>query len=351
MAFERPTLAALVARSQANIAGKLGLDVPVLTKSVARIFANALAGMSHMLHGHGAWIAKQIFSKTADIESLRTDAASYGFYENAATFASTTLVVSGTNGTTIDAGKEWSRPDGVIYYATASAIVASGTASVLLQARVAGAVGNAPAGTSLTLTSAIPGITSPTTSGVIEGGADAEEPEAFRARFLEFKATESLGGSDADFIGWAKAVSGVTRAWVYRHEDGLGTVKVRFVRDLESPIFPSAGEVADVQDALDAERPTTNEVTAAAPTAGTVNFTLSISPDTPEKRTAVEAELADLFYRLAEPGDGAGRGTIALSQMRTAVGVISPLYTLTVPSADYVPGIGVLPVVGAFTWV
>jgi uncharacterized phage protein gp47/JayE len=150
-------------------------------------------------------------------------------------------------------------------------------------------------------------------------------------------------------------VAGVTRVWVYRRENGLGTVVVRFVRDNDvGSIFPDSGEVAAVQASLDANRPVTAVATAVAPTSLAVAFTLHIVPDTADIRVAVAAELADLFSQLAAPGDGAVRGTVPLSKIRGAISDAQGAtgdYTLTVPSADVVPALGQLPSVGTITWV
>jgi uncharacterized phage protein gp47/JayE len=184
-------------------------------------------------------------------------------------------------------------------------------------------------------------------------GTDEETTEDFRARVLLRLQEPPQGGADQDYEAWALAVAGVTRVWVYEHEDGLGTVTVRFVRDNEDPIIPSAGEVTTVQDALDDERPVTHDVTAAAPTADPIDFTFTaLDPDTTAIRDAIEAELVDLFAREAEPGDGAGRGEILLSWIRTAIGVAvgDGDYTLSAPSADITPATGELPTVGDFTW-
>jgi len=84
-----------------------------------------------------------------------------------------------------------------------------------------------------------------------------------------------------------------------------------------------------------------------------VNFSIHLVPDTADTRAAVAAELGDLLERVGEPGDGAGRGKILLSAIRTAIGIAAGVtdYTVTVPSADVVPGVGQLPVLGTITWV
>jgi hypothetical protein len=83
-----------------------------------------------------------------------------------------------------------------------------------------------------------------------------------------------------------------------------------------------------------------------------VPFTIALGiHDSVANQEAVEAELADLFDREGEPGDGVGRGTIHLAEIRTSIGGVVPTYTLTTPVADVVPAIGQKPVVGAVTFV
>jgi uncharacterized phage protein gp47/JayE len=160
------------------------------------------------------------------------------------------------------------------------------------------------------------------------------------------------GGAAQDYIAWALTVAGVTRVWVFPNENGAGTVVVRFVRDQDVSIFPDAGEVAAVQAAEDAERPITAQVTVVAPTQLAVAFTIHLVPDTSDTRAAVTASLDDLMFRVAEPGDGIAKGSVLLSEMRTAIGVAGVTdYTMTVPSADVVPGLGQLATRGTITWV
>lgn len=347
MAYSRPTLAEIVARVESDMSTRLGTSSPVLPKSVARIVARVIAGAVHMVYGFVDYMVDQIFTSTANRENLVRKGAETGLPLNAATYATGNVTFTGTNGTAVPTGSRVSRADGAVYEVTTGGTVSGTTVTLPAQATVAGVDGQCAAGTALSLTSPIAGITTAVVaSGGMTGGADEEDTEDYRARLLEAQQAESLGGSDDDYVTWAKSVAGVTRAWVSRHEEGLGTVTVRFVRDGDVSIFPDPAEVLAVQAVLDAERPTTAEVFVVAPTAGTVAFTLSISPDTPELRAAVEAEMTDLFYRNGEPG-----GTVLLSEMRTAIGVVSPSYTLTTPSADYVAATGAIPTVGTFTWI
>lgn len=353
MSFTRPTLAELVARVRSDFRGRLSISGTLLRRAMADVLGTVWAGAVHMLHGHLEWLAKQLFADTAESEYLLRQAAMYGITPTAATYASGNVTATGSDDSIIPEDTIL-QLEGVQFRVTAEATIASGIATVAVTAVLAGTSGNVAEGVDLTFESPIAGVdaTATVATGGITGGTEEEDIEEVRDRLLLRLREPPAGGAAQDYEAWALAVAGVTRAWVYPHENGLGTVVVRFVRDDESPIFPSAGEVTAMQTALDAERPITAEVTAAAPTAHTVNFTISITPDTSALRTAVSEELADLLARDAEPSDGAGRGTIKLSRIQMTVGLAEGIedFAITVPAADVTPALGALAVMGTVTW-
>ena len=85
---------------------------------------------------------------------------------------------------------------------------------------------SAPAASTATVNS-----TATVTSGGLVDGVDEESTDALGARLALRLQQPPEGGADHDYEAWALGVTGVTRVWVYRHELGLGTVVVRFVRD------------------------------------------------------------------------------------------------------------------------
>lgn len=321
---------------------------------MADVLANVWAGGVHMLHGHLEWLAGQLFADTSDREFLLRQAAVYGITPTPATFASGAVTATGTDPSPIPINSILVRDDGATYKVTVGTVLSGGTASVAVQAVDAGADGDLATGETLTFQSPLTGVDAATTVEApgIAGGNDEESTEGTRDRLLLRLQEPPEGGNDQDYEAWALDVAGVTRVWIYRHEDGLGTVKIRFVRDGDSPIIPDAGEVAAVQAAIDAERPTTAEPTVAAPVDDPTAFTIAVVPNTAAVQAAVQAELEDLFLRVAAPGDGAGFGEVLLSEIQTAIGVAEGLtdYTLTIPSADVTPAVGDLPTVGVITW-
>ena len=361
MPFDRPTLDDLVEQLRANLKTRLGLTGPVLRRSMAEIIAQVSAGGFHQQYGSIQRLSLQLFVDTADREQLIRVGSFYGLEPDPATFASGNVTATGVNGTNIPAGTAFVYDEGdrsVRYLSTAAVLVAGGTATVNIQAELAGQDGTIPVtvgfeNQTLEIETPILGLNDTLTvaAGGITGGNDEQSTESFRAELIAFFQSRPAGGNDDDYEEWAKSVPGVTRVWVYGNNPLLGQVTVVFVRDDDdTTIIPDPGEVADVLDAVDVERPTTAEVFVQAPVEEVQPYTISITPDTAENRTAVEAELDDL-HRTLEAGDGAGRGTLYIFQVNAAIGRV-PLTTatVTVPAGDVVPDEFELITRGSVTW-
>jgi uncharacterized phage protein gp47/JayE len=349
MSFQRPTLQELVTDSEADFISRLSLAGAVLRRSMVRVFARVVAGAAHMLHGHLDYASKQPFPDTADRENLLRIGSQRGVELKEATFATGTVTLTGDDGSIVEAGSVLTRSDGTEYTTDADATIASGTATVAVTASEAGASPTLEAGVELTFQSPSSGVdATATVASSTEDGADEEDIEDYRTRVIENLRSPPQGGSESDYVEWAKEVSGVTRAWAYRQELGPGTVVVRFVRDDDAgSIIPSVGEVATVQAYIDTKRPVTAEVTVVAPVATPQNFTLAITPDTVANRAAVQAELEDLIARTAEPG-----GTTLLFQIDQAIGAVPAItnFVRSVPAADVTRTTGQLTTMGTITW-
>lgn len=360
MPFSRPPLSDLVTQIRSDLRGRLSIANPLLRRAMADVLGAVWGGAVHMLFGYLDWLARQLFADTADDDQVLRAAALYGITPTPATFAAGKVTCTGTSGT-ISAGAVLQIEDSA-YVVTTGGTLSGGTATVVVTAALAGAASNLGVGATLTFQSPISGVNAAatvTTGGPagdgIAGGVDQETVAGVLARYLLRLREPGAGGRAADYVEWVlgAAGSGATRVWPSGNEAGLGTVVVRFVDDAASPIIPTSGQVAAAQAALDANRPITAVATAVAPTSLAINFTIHLVPDTSATRAAVTAELTDLLARVAQPGNGAGLGSVLLSQIRTAIGSSDGVtdYTLTVPSSDVVPGTGQLPTVGTITWV
>ena len=355
---DRPTLQALMYRVRNEVTSRLQAD-DVLRRSDAEVYARVEAILMHSLYGYADWIMAQMFPDTCDESELPRFATLLKVPRKDAAGATGNLTFTTSIGAVIDTAMVVRALDGVEYSPTGS-VTASGASTVIAaQANVAAAAGNRVAGQSGLLTQPRAGVQASVTIGDMSGGADVESVDAWRARIVEAWRNPAAGGTEEDYIRWAKEVPGVTRAWCYPLEMGPGSVVVRFVRDDESPITPDSGEVATVQAYLDTKRPVgppddgINGVVAAAPTLSARAFTIHISPDTPAIRAAISAELDDLMLREGFPGTTLEPCTIYLSHIREAVSQASGEVdsVVSIPAADIVMTGGNLPTRGTITWV
>lgn len=356
MPFERPTLAQLVDRTQADIEARLPGADSRLRRSVLGVLARVFAGVAHLLYGFLDWAWKQMFVTLAEGAILRSlHASKWGIPALAETYAGGNVTFAGVNGSVIPSGTLLQRSDARQYRTTAEATIVAGAATVPVEAVVAGKDGNAAAGSTLTLVSPVAGVHAAATvaAGGLVGGEDEETDDALRARILERIQDPPHGGAKADYRRWAKQVAGVTRAWIEIVEDvpGHKRVIVRFVMDGKADtIIPTTEEVAIVQAWIDGEdvRPVTAEVTVAAPVAVPLAITIQgLTPSTQAVKDAIEAEIRDLISREAEPG-----ATILLSHIREAISIAAGEadHVLVAPAADVTHVAHEIAVFAPITW-
>lgn len=349
MAFQRPTLAQLVERIQQDFQARLGLAGALLPRSAVIVFAAVAGAVAHGLYGYIQWCSKQLFPDQSEDEILIRHASLYGLRQLDATFAAGNIVVTGANGTVIAADIVLQRSDEFQYETTGEAAISGSTATVPVLARTAGVDGNAVEGVALTFVSPISGVNAACSvaSGGITDGADQESIESLRGRLAERLQAPPLGGADADYRRWAREIAGVTRVWVTPLVAGAGTVGVIFVCDNADDIIPDSGKVAEVQAHIDELKPVTATAIVSAPTPVALDMTLSVTPDTTAVREAVEASIADLIRREAQPA-----GTLLLTHIREAISLAEGEtdHVLTSPSADVTHDAGEIAVPGTITW-
>ena len=351
MAFLRPTLLTLIDRAQTDIDSRLQGADSRLRKSVLGVLARVLAGVSHGLHGYLDYISKQILPDTAEAEELTRHGTIWVGERIAATAAKGSAVFTGTDSVVIPAGTAMQRSDGETFTTDADGTIASGTVTIALTADVAGVSGNSAASSKLQMISAIAGADGEATidASGLTGGVDIESDDSLRARVLARIQNPPHGGADFDYVTWAKEVAGVTRAWVYAQELGIGTVTVRFMMDVAyADGIPLAADVTTVQNYIDTVRPVTADVTVVAPVATALNFTITgLSPSTVAVQTAIQDELKDLLQREAVPG-----GTILISHIREAISIAAGEvdHVLTSPVADVTHTSGQIATFGTVTF-
>lgn len=355
MPFNRPSLKDIINRVLAGVKSRLPFEQ--MRRSDAEVYAREIAGASHELHGHLDFIAAQIIVDTAEREYLDRHANLWLRQQRIPAAAATgNVIADATDGSVIEAGVIYVSNTGIEYSVEADATAVAGNALVALRCMLGrnatdqGSLGNLAVGETLTLTETIPGVAGVATvaAGGISGGADQEDDASLRQRVINRIQQPPHGGSANDYITWALEVPGVTRAWVYPGELGAGSVTIRFMRDNDDNPIPDAGEVATVQEYIDARRPVTvKQCVVVAPIPEALDFSIKVVPNTAAVRDAVTAELADLIRREAVPG-----GTLLRSHINEAISLAQGEtdHTLDQPAADVVKATGHIVTMGTITW-
>lgn len=381
MPFARPTLTDLRNQAQQDItASPAGLS-GFLRNAALPILAWAQAGLAYLHYAYLDWIAKQAVPWTATDEYLYGWAGLIGVTQKDAIAASGTVTISGTSATpplSVPAGALINRADGVQFTVTTTTALTGGSAAVPVQAVLPGAAGNTDAGTLMSLSNPIVGVTSAGSAGLITGGTDQETQDSLRSRMLQEYAAPPHGGDLADYIEWATAVPGVTRAWANPNGAGAGSVVVYVMLDAanaahggfpqgsnggaatETRITPATGDQLTVANAIFPLQPVTALVTVSAPIASPVNFTVANlgTANTPAMQAAIAAALTDMFLRISnvggtlDPASMAAWSTIEPNDWYQALNSIPGLsgFDVTAPSGPLTPATGQLYTLGTVTY-
>ncbi|EEF23813.1 Protein gp47, putative, partial [Ricinus communis] len=228
MPFQRKTLSTLITEVAADISSALQGADALLRFAVLKIVGKIQAGMCNLQFAYLDYIAQNAVPFTAVDEYLEGWAALKDVYRKAATQAQLTAQFPGTTGKVLSAGTAIARGDGVTYTtSTTGTVDGTGNVSVTIVADAAGSAGNADAGTAVSLSIAVDGIQQGgTITGTVESGADIEDNDDLRTRMLDAYQSTPQGGDVEDYVQWALAVAGVTRAWCAPNGFGAGTVVV-----------------------------------------------------------------------------------------------------------------------------
>lgn len=358
MPFDVPTVQALVSRTAAAFRANLkGSDAALWPNNVS-VSAKVIAGAVWESFSFLSYISRQILVHTAEAQWLERHAYDYGMARLPATFARGSVDLSGTNGTLVPAGLTLQRADGVRYTTESGGTIAGGVLTVSAVCTVAGKTGNCSPGVQMALIAAVAGLGTDheVSAAGIGGGADTESDESLRARVLFRKRMPPRGGAVHDYVAWARDVNGVTRVFVdpVTMTNGRSTVGVWFLMD-DSYVngVPQSSDVAAVAAYIDAVRPAGARVEVAAPSPVAINITISgLSPDTAAVRSAVYAELMDLFKREARVSTSVSPASVYRSKIWEAVSRATgeDYHAISVPSADTTLGIGQFAVLGAVTF-
>lgn len=305
MTYSPPSLDRILRRGASDWKYETGNDAARIPGRPERALVRAQAGNSWQMFQHLAAAIRNFFIRDADDEArLVTIAAEHGVDRKPAGRASGQITAYGTPGEIISAGYQWVRSDGAIFELLEDTeIIIGGT--FLVRAVQGGADGNTEVGVEMYGREPHPDLVSPqTVFAEITGGIDIEPIEELRSRLLFRLRNPYGGGTLADYVSWAREVSGVTRAWAFDNYPKIGQVYVLFVRDgdgADDVIFPSAAQILEVQQYIDARKPGTITVVADAPVKKPIDVSVALDPNTAAVQAAVTQAIKDMLYVRAEP--------------------------------------------------
>jgi uncharacterized phage protein gp47/JayE len=354
MPWSTPTLKDTRKLTRDYVLSQLGAKA-MIPNSVLRIMSDAMAGLTHLTLLYLDWLAKQLMPDTAEQEWLDRHGqiwlvnADGSKGRKAATYASGTLQFEGIAGTIIPIGTTLNAGGGSQYQTVIDGAIGSGGfGNADAVALTAGTVGNLPDGTALSLQPGIIGVDSVSCLGDMSGGVDTETDEQLRERILLRIQNPPMGGALNDYVLWAMAVPGVTRAWA-ASEIGVGTVTVRFLMDDLYPDnhgLPQEADIEAVSDYVNSKRPVTVKDTfVMAPIPFFYDITIrDLTTDTATVRAHVEESILDMEFARSKPGQTMYRSWIdeAISQ---AVGEEThelDFETVEMPAPGYMPFLGTI---------
>lgn len=361
MPYQIPPIADLSQRARSRFASAVNGAVVGLWPNLFPILAKFHAALSYEIHLRLAWLFKQLFASTADIEWLTRHGFELGITRVPATVAIGFVTITVPIATSVPFGLTFRRADGAMFRTRTSA-TGAGDTILQLEALVAGVDGNSDAGTVFTLvdTGVVVGIgeTAVADADGLGGGGEAEPIETLRQRILDRKRNPPQGGSATDWVRWIKESSGaITRVFVDSFIGDSREVWIAFLRSDRTNGIPTTPDVAAAQAYVedDIRRPVTARVTVVAPVAQTVNIVISnLDPDSTVVREAIAAELAAMFADRVAPATPTRTFTLWRVWISEAISRATgeAHHVLTTPATDVTYSTaGHMPVLGTITYV
>jgi uncharacterized phage protein gp47/JayE len=252
---------------------------------------------------------------------------------------------------TVPANTQLSYSTGVTYETLEDIVVSDQPTSVSARALDPGTIGNLLPGTVLSMSAVILGLNNTATVVEMANGTDTETDDELRMRVLLRIREPPMGGAANDFVEWALSYPGVTRAWSYPLEMGMGTVTVRFMMDdlrASNNGFPYPQDITNVDNYLNTVRPVAvKDFFTEAPIPFPINVRVTwLNPDSASVRDAIVESLQAVFLMNSKPGQTWYRAWTDQGIMN-AVGVIAyDLVGMDVAMSSN----GYMPVLGDVTW-
>lgn len=274
MALATPTTQALSDTIVAQIEASISQTVPLLPKAFIRVLAKVLAAAVVILYKYGGFIFLQIFVSSASMDVTTVNGKTiqplveWGRLIGVgdpfpATRAEVTvqLTVISAGGNILGGQQFLNRDTQIVYQAITETAIAGSTVSFTVRATYdpndtggAGTIGNLVNGATLDVVNGPPNVaTSVTVTGQTVTAADAETPDAYRARIIAKFQQRPQGGAYADYKTWALDVAGIINVYPYKGLPGQISVYVEADAASSGSLdgIPTAAQLAAVAAAIE----------------------------------------------------------------------------------------------------
>lgn len=357
MGFVARSLNAISAAIRGDLRRELpGTDATVWPNTLA-VFSKVVAMAIHLVEQRAAWLYRQIFVSTADVQHLERHAYEWGLARKPASPSIGEIVTTGSPDTIYPAGIGYL--SGADVFRTVSDARASAAGDLILRvaSERAGSALNRPEGDMMLLIDPAlqPTLAAQATVATygLGGGADRESDDSLRARVLDRKRRPPQGGAYSDYEQIARAMPGVAKAWAWPFADGPGTVGVWFLFEGRPDFIPTAPDVVAVREELESRRLIRAGLSVAAPLPVPVDVTITgLAQDTVSVREAIEASIKAALFERGKPGVAIEPFVLSRSWIGEAISLAvgEDRHVLAVPAADIVFTDGQYPVMGTVTY-
>jgi uncharacterized phage protein gp47/JayE len=330
-----------------------------LKNNFVTVVAKVLAGLGHEVELRLAYLARQLFGRTANLPMLKLHAGDVNIFQKQPASSSGVIVGTGEPNRVYPAGIRFGSGSQIYISTRPAQTTPLGDVSFEVVSEGKGAATNRDAGGAVSLSD--PGLYP--TLGVdlvvgaagLGGGADIEDVEAFRARYLFRKANPPGAGKLTDYEQAVLDVPGVLKAWAYRDVITPSFIVVFFLFKDRPDNIPTSGDVVAIQAAVDARRMIrVNDSVAEAPTAQALNpIIANLTNDTQGVRELIEAALTKMLFDKARPGVAADVFVLSRSWITEAISGVAgeASHVLNWPIEDIAYTDGRYPVLGTVDYV
>lgn len=355
MPWSTPLLSEVRSLVRDNIHAALPGSDAAAPNSVLRVMSDVQGALCHLTLQYIDWLSLQLLPDTAEQEWL--DRHGQIWLVNAdgtlgrkqATLASGTVTFTGLPLAVVPTATILLGSNNVSYE-TLDQITLDPNAPTPVPVRAIdpGTQGNLDPGSIMSMQAPPPGIDNTVTVVTMDGGVDQETDDQLRARILKRIREPPMGGDKTDYEQWALAVPGVTRAWCFPNEMGIGTVTVRFMMDdlrASNGGFPTQVDIDAVTAYIDQMRPVTvKDRWILGPIPQMVDVHIgNLNLDSDATRGAIEQSILNMLFQQAAPGQTIYAAWKSYAIMN-APGVIS--FDLLDNDDDIMPSNGYMAVLG-----